>query len=122
MDDNRDNALRLTHRFAGPPDLVWAIWTRPELIRSWFGSSHGFRAHDIAVDLRPGGNWSLRNVRGAVTDWSIPTISREPSSSVSFRSILRPMAMARGWSFCRQGSPMRRPGSSMPRAGHRRSA
>ena len=68
MDDNDANALRLTHRFAGPPALVWAIWTRPELIRSWFGSSHGFRAHAIAVDLRPGGNWSLRNVKGDVTE------------------------------------------------------
>jgi uncharacterized protein YndB with AHSA1/START domain len=68
MDDNSDNALRLTHRFAGPPGLVWAIWTRPELIRSWFGSSHGFRAHDTAVDLRPGGRWSLRNVNGAITE------------------------------------------------------
>lgn len=68
MDDNSANALRLTHRFAGPPALVWAVWTRPELIRSWFGSSHGFRAHDIAVDLRPGGNWSLRNVKGEITE------------------------------------------------------
>ncbi len=69
MDDNSANALRLTHRFAGPPELVWTIWTRPELIRSWFGSSHGFRAHDIAVDLRPSGNWSLRNVNGEVTEY-----------------------------------------------------
>lgn len=69
MDDNSANALRLTHRFAGPPGLVWAVWTRPELIRSWFGSSHGFRAHDIAVDLRPGGNWSLRNVNGTITEY-----------------------------------------------------
>ena len=68
MDDNDANALRLTHLFTGPPALVWAVWTRPELIRSWFGSSHGFRAHDIAVDLRPGGNWSLRNVNGAITE------------------------------------------------------
>ncbi|MCU0826999.1 MAG: SRPBCC domain-containing protein [Tabrizicola sp.] len=68
MDDNSANALRLTHRFAGPPALVWAVWTRPELIRSWFGSSHGFRAYDIAVDLRPGGRWSLRNVKGQITE------------------------------------------------------
>jgi uncharacterized protein YndB with AHSA1/START domain len=68
MDDNSANTLRLTHRFAGPPALVWAVWTKPDLIRSWFGSSHGFRAHDIAVDLRPGGSWSLRNVKGAVTE------------------------------------------------------
>ncbi len=69
MDENRENALRLSHLFAGPPALVWAVWTRPELIRSWFGSSHGFRAHDIATDLRPGGTWSLRNVNGGVTEY-----------------------------------------------------
>lgn len=68
MDDNSANALRLAHLFAGPPSLVWAVWTRADLIRSWFGSSHGFRAHDIAVDLRPGGIWSLRNVNGPVTE------------------------------------------------------
>lgn len=68
MEDNSSNALRLSHHFAGPPALVWAIWTRPELIRSWFGSSHGFRAYDIAVDLRPGGTWSLRNVKGEITE------------------------------------------------------
>jgi uncharacterized protein YndB with AHSA1/START domain len=68
MEDNSANALRLTHHFAGPPGLVWAVWTRPELIRSWFGSSHGFRAHDIAVDLRLGGTWSLRNVKGEITE------------------------------------------------------
>lgn len=68
MEDNDANLLRLTHHFAGPPGLVWSVWTRPELIRSWFGSSHGFRAQDIMVDLRPGGRWSLRNVKGATTE------------------------------------------------------
>ncbi|MFN3576922.1 MAG: SRPBCC domain-containing protein [Tabrizicola sp.] len=68
MDDNSANALRLRRSLAGPPGLVWEIWTRPELIRCWFGSSFGFRAHDVAVDLRPGGKWSLRNVNGAITE------------------------------------------------------
>jgi uncharacterized protein YndB with AHSA1/START domain len=68
MDDNSANALRLSHHFVGPPALVWAVWTQPDFIRAWFGSSHGFRAHDIAVDLRPGGNWSLRNVRDGITE------------------------------------------------------
>lgn len=68
MDDNSANALRLTPRFAGPPGLVWAVWTRPELIGTWFGTGFGFRARDIKVDLRPGGNWSLRNVNGPVTE------------------------------------------------------
>lgn len=85
MDDNDANALRLTHRFAGPPALVWAVWTRPELIRSWFGSSHGFRAHDIAVDLRPGGTWSLRNVNGPVTEYVSGTYHEvEPTSRLVY--------------------------------------
>lgn len=85
MDDNSANALRLTHRFAGPPTLVWAVWTRAELIRSWFGSSHGFRAQDIVVDLRPGGRWSLRNIKGAVTEHVSGTYHEvEPSHRLSY--------------------------------------
>ena len=68
MDINDTNALQLTHRFAAPPPVVFAIWTTPALIRSWFGSSHGFRATDIRVDLRPGGNWSLTNVKGGIVE------------------------------------------------------
>jgi uncharacterized protein YndB with AHSA1/START domain len=68
MDYNDANALRLKHHFAGPPSLVFAIWTTPALIRSWFGVSHGFRAEAVHVDLRPGGNWSLRNVKGDVVE------------------------------------------------------
>ena len=37
-------------------------------MRVWFGSSHGFRALDIAVDLLPGGVPSLQNVKDAVTE------------------------------------------------------
>lgn len=85
MDDDSANALRLTHHFAGPPALVWAVWTRPELIRSWFGSSHGFRAHDIAVDLRPGGNWSLRNVNGPITEYVCGTYHEvEPTHRLTY--------------------------------------
>ena len=68
MDDNSENLLRLDRSFAGPPGLVWAIWTRPELIRSWFAATLGFRAQDIAVDLRPGGRWSLTNVGNGTTE------------------------------------------------------
>lgn len=66
--DNPANVLRFDRHFAGPPSRVFAIWTRPELIAVWFGSSHGFRAQDVAVDLRPGGRWSLRNIKGAAVE------------------------------------------------------
>lgn len=85
MEDNSANALRLRRSFAGPPGLVWAIWTRPELIATWFGASFGFRAHDVAVDLRPGGNWSLRNVNGPVTEHVCGTYHEvEPASRLVY--------------------------------------
>lgn len=62
--DHPDNTLRFDRSFAGPPEAVFAIWTRPELVAKWFGSSHGFRASDVTIDLRPGGRWSLVNRKG----------------------------------------------------------
>jgi uncharacterized protein YndB with AHSA1/START domain len=60
--------LRLEHMFAAPPALVFSIFTTPALISAWFASSHGFRAHDVKVDLRPGGVWRLRNVKGDIAE------------------------------------------------------
>lgn len=93
-----------------PPGLVWAIWTRPELIRSWFAVSHGFRAHDIAVDLRPGGSWRFdmerdgqpHRIHGSyheiVQDKRLAFYPASPSSMFipSFRSALRPRGRAGG--------------------------
>lgn len=66
--DRSDNVLRIERDFAAPPEMVFAMFTRPELVRVWFAASHGFRAHDVKVDARPGGGWSLRNVKGDVTE------------------------------------------------------
>lgn len=63
--DREDNVLRYDRSFAAPPAKVFAVWTRPELLQVWFGASHGFRAGDVAIDLRPGGQWSLTNRKGA---------------------------------------------------------
>lgn len=60
----RDNLLRLTHRFAGPPERVWQVWTDPACVAVWFSSSHGFRATVLELDLRPGGLWRLENRKG----------------------------------------------------------
>lgn len=66
--DHPTNVLRLERLFSAKPSVVFDIWTKPELIAVWEASSHGFRAKDVKVDLRPGGTWSLRNVKDAVTE------------------------------------------------------
>ena len=71
--DHPSNVLRLERMFAAAPDVVFDIWTKPELIAVWEASSHGFRAQDVRVDLRPGGTWSLRNVKGTVAEHVIGT-------------------------------------------------
>jgi uncharacterized protein YndB with AHSA1/START domain len=71
--DHPTNVLRLERVFSAAPSVVFDIWTKPDLIAVWEASSHGFRAQDVKVDLRPGGTWSLRNVKGAVTEHVIGT-------------------------------------------------
>jgi uncharacterized protein YndB with AHSA1/START domain len=67
--DRAGNVLRIDRRFAGPPAVVFAMWTRPELISVWFASSHGFRAEVRELDPRPGGFWRLINRRQGATEY-----------------------------------------------------
>jgi uncharacterized protein YndB with AHSA1/START domain len=60
--------LRLERNFSAPPPLVFALWTTPRLVEVWFGSSHGFRAKDCMIDLRPGGRWRLTSIKGDIVD------------------------------------------------------
>jgi uncharacterized protein YndB with AHSA1/START domain len=51
-----DREIALTRAFAAPRDLVFQAWTRPDLLRRWFGP-HGHRLVVCEVDLRVGGAW-----------------------------------------------------------------
>jgi uncharacterized protein YndB with AHSA1/START domain len=42
--------------FAGPRELLFAVWTEPAHLRRWWGP-HGFTLSHCEVDLRPGGAW-----------------------------------------------------------------
>jgi uncharacterized protein YndB with AHSA1/START domain len=72
-ESRRDNVLRLTRHFAGPPERVWQVWTDPACVAVWFSSSHGFRATVVELDLRPGGRWRLENRKGATLEhpWGV---------------------------------------------------
>ncbi len=68
VSDREDNVLRFDRHFAGAPELVFALWTVPELLTEWFAGSHGFRAEVEEFDPRPGGRWRLVNRKGEVVE------------------------------------------------------
>lgn len=46
----------MTREFAAPRALVFDAYTRPELLRRWFGP-HGHELVECEIDLRAGGVW-----------------------------------------------------------------
>ena len=84
-----DRQIVLTRVFDAPRRLVFAAFTRPELLRRWFGA-RGWNLVVCEVDLRVGGGWRFvsRGPDGAEmgqggvyarscrrTAWSIPSCS-----------------------------------------------
>ena len=119
LTDATDNILRLRRHFEAPPPAVFAVFTRPELVSVWFASSHGFRAHDCDIDLRPGGRWRLRNTKGDVEERVSGTYHEvnpdkrlcysyhfEGTDFFSIISIeLKPVAAGTELIFCQSGFP-----------------
>ena len=52
-----DRSIEIRREFAAPPGLVWDAWTRPELLRRWYGGPSGWRLEECDIDLRVGGAW-----------------------------------------------------------------
>ncbi|MEV7045139.1 SRPBCC domain-containing protein [Amycolatopsis sp. NPDC051061] len=48
--------LEITRVFDAPRELVYAAWTHPDHLASWFGPQ-GFTCSAVTVDPRPGGRW-----------------------------------------------------------------
>lgn len=51
-----DRAIVMSRSFAAPRRLVFAAWTRPELITRWYGA-HGWEIVEARIDLVVGGAW-----------------------------------------------------------------
>lgn len=51
-----DREVRLTRVFKAPRALVYDCFSKPELLKRWFGP-HGWRLTTCEVDLRVGGRW-----------------------------------------------------------------
>jgi uncharacterized protein YndB with AHSA1/START domain len=52
-----DREIQLVRDFAAPRDLVFAAWTRPELVRKWNYGPEGWTMDVCEIDLRPGGRY-----------------------------------------------------------------
>jgi uncharacterized protein YndB with AHSA1/START domain len=51
-----DDQILITREFDAPRHLVYQAWTTPELVKRWFGGSHG-EVTSVEIDLRVGGRW-----------------------------------------------------------------
>jgi uncharacterized protein YndB with AHSA1/START domain/catechol 2,3-dioxygenase-like lactoylglutathione lyase family enzyme len=51
-----DTDLVFTRTFTAPRPLVFAAFTRPELLTRWYGA-RGWQLVTCEIDLRPGGSW-----------------------------------------------------------------
>jgi uncharacterized protein YndB with AHSA1/START domain len=51
-----DREVRLTRVFDAPRQLVWQAFTKPELMKRWFGP-RGWSMVECTIDLRVGGGW-----------------------------------------------------------------
>jgi uncharacterized protein YndB with AHSA1/START domain len=60
-----DREILMTRAFNAPRALVFEAWTRPELVRHWWGRD-GLSMPVCEIDLRPGGAWryTLRDPDG----------------------------------------------------------
>lgn len=51
-----DLQILITREFAAPRHLVYRAWTKPELVRRWWGGQRG-EMQVVDIDLRVGGRW-----------------------------------------------------------------
>jgi uncharacterized protein YndB with AHSA1/START domain len=52
-----DREIAMTRVFDAPRSLVWAAYTKPELLKRWAGGPPGWNLVVCEVDLRVGGSW-----------------------------------------------------------------
>jgi uncharacterized protein YndB with AHSA1/START domain len=51
-----DEQILITREFDAPKDLVYKVWTTPELVKRWWSAKRG-QMTVAEIDLRPGGKW-----------------------------------------------------------------
>ncbi len=74
-----------------PRELVWAAWTRPDLIERWFTPAP-WRTTDCRIDLRPGGSFFtvMRGPAGEVVENEGCYLEIVPNERLVWTSALAP--------------------------------
>jgi uncharacterized protein YndB with AHSA1/START domain len=79
-----DREVVMTRSFAAPRERVFDAWTKPELVKRWFGGA-GFTIPECEIDLRPGGRyrWVMQRTAGP----------ERFTMTGTYREILRPVRL-----------------------------
>jgi len=72
-----DRELAMTRVFDAPRELVFAAYTKPELIRRWLGVQNGWSMSVCEVDLRVGGTYRYVWSKPSSPDMGMAGIFRE---------------------------------------------
>ncbi len=61
----------MTRMFDAPRRLVFDAWTKPDLLKRWFGGPRGWSLVECDIDLRPGGRYRFlaRHLDGRDMGW-----------------------------------------------------
>lgn len=61
-----ERVLRMTRRFAAPPERVFDAWIDPATASKWLFASPADEAHSTAIDARVGGRYTITARRGGI--------------------------------------------------------
>ena len=65
------DSIVIERTFAAPVDLVWKMWTQPELFKQWYGPDN-FRVPVVEMDVRVGGKhlFCMESADGSMKMWT----------------------------------------------------
>lgn len=64
-----ENALVIERVFNAPRQMVWDAWTKPEIMKQWWGPA-GWSSPDFEMDFREGGKY-LASMEGPMPDGKV---------------------------------------------------
>lgn len=76
------DGVEIIRMFDAPRDLVWKVWTDPEMVQKWWGPE-GFWAPSVKIDFREGGKYTYGMHGPEDSEWN-----RDMYSSGIFKEIV----------------------------------
>lgn len=92
-----DRSLLIERTFQAPPALVFAAWTKAELVKQWWApQSHGVVMSEVTADVRVGGKYRyvMRMPDGSEIAFSGEYTEISPPDRLVYTQVFEPMAHA----------------------------